>query len=67
MTEQNILQNMKLGWSLANRGTGWWLTPPKSAKENQIQLSDVIVSELESKDLLITEELTWSAVAKLAS
>ncbi len=68
MDHEAILQKIEAGWSLTNRGSGWWLSSPhvpyKKTDKKQIRDSDVDALEKEGK---IVIELPYNtAKARLA-
>lgn len=57
MTEELILQRLKEGWDLADRGTGWWLSAPRIAykRTETVKIDDSLVDSLIKQSLIKTE------------
>lgn len=62
-----IVMSLKEGWTLTNRGTGWWLEEPhipyKRGKSELI--SDIVVEELERNKIVRIDVPYISAKATL--
>lgn len=37
MQEQDIIERLRAGWELANRGTGWYLSSPRKPYQQKEQ------------------------------
>lgn len=59
MTEEHnqVIEKMKQGWELADRGTGYWLTKPRKPYEQicQVKIDDDIIKVIESEGLITLE------------
>lgn len=57
MNEAEIIQKMKEGWELKNRGTGWWITKPRLPYRPWIQeqIPDETIEAMKKKGILKTE------------
>ncbi|MDV0844966.1 hypothetical protein [Klebsiella quasipneumoniae] len=56
MTEPEIIEHLREGWTLTNRGTGWYLTAPKVPyrKSKQYQIPERVVSAMEKDGIIKT-------------
>lgn len=36
MQEQDIIEHLRAGWELANRGTGWYLSAPRKLYQKEV-------------------------------
>jgi hypothetical protein len=57
MEKTEIIERLRHGWELANRGTGWWLTATRIpyCTSEQIQIEDVLVEQMKKEGLVKTE------------
>lgn len=58
-----VIDHLRNGWDLANRGNGWWLSEPRQPykRTESISIDDCIVDHLE-KAGLITLELPYTTL-----
>jgi hypothetical protein len=54
MEKSDIVQRLKQGWDLTNRGTGWWLSEPRIAykKTAAIPIPEAIVNEMKKEGII---------------
>ncbi|MBF4222659.1 hypothetical protein [Vibrio anguillarum] len=54
MFQNEVLMKLKQGWTLSNRGTGWYLAAPRVAysKNESVLVDDIVVDELITKKLI---------------
>jgi hypothetical protein len=52
MQKSDIVQRLKQGWNLTNRGTGWWLSEPRIAYKQTavILIPEVIVNQMKKRE-----------------
>lgn len=57
MSLDEIIEKMREGYELANRGTGWWLNAPRSPYQTvePVQIDDAKVNELVAVGKIKTE------------
>lgn len=57
MQKTEIIERLKHGWDLANRGSGWWLSAPRIPyrASEKYQIDDAVVEQMESEGLVKTE------------
>lgn len=67
MTKGEVIEKLQAGYDLANRGTGWWLSPPRKAyaSSKADQVTDEVMKELEASGQVKVELLTRSLRAYL--
>lgn len=68
MTPDQVLDRLRNGWQLANRGTGWWISePPRPYKRSGLERVDDLVVEKLKEDGMLTFELPFNTYfARLA-
>lgn len=56
MQEHEIVEHLRAGWELANRGTGWFLSAPQksSQRTEQYKIPDEVVKGMESAGVIKT-------------
>jgi hypothetical protein len=66
-TKNEIVEKMREGWTLTNRGTGYWLSEPRKSyeKTENIQIAPEIVSAMESESLIKLNTPCNSTIAEL--
>jgi hypothetical protein len=69
MKPEQIVQRLKEGWSLANRGTGWWLSAPRVdyRTTKTCRVDDHVVDQLVADGVLKTElpyNTLWARLAE---
>jgi len=54
MEKADIVQRLKQGWDLTNRGNGWWLSEPRIAYKQTavIPIPEVIVNEMKKEGIV---------------
>jgi hypothetical protein len=54
MEKADIVQRLKQGWDLTNRGTGWWLSEPRIAYRQTatIPIPEAIVNEMKKEGIV---------------
>jgi hypothetical protein len=69
MTADEIIEKLKTGHQLNNRGKGWWLSAPKrlGGGADAIEVDADLMNRLEADGTLEIELLTTSMRAKLPS
>lgn len=67
VTKDEVVQRLRTGYELANRGTGWWLATPRKAyaRPESVKLDDSLVDELEAEGRIKITMLSTSARADL--
>lgn len=67
MDKEQIIEKLKSGHELYNRGTGWWLSAPKRASgaADAVQVDGDLMNTLESDGTLRIVMLTRSMRAEL--
>ena len=57
MEKTAIIERLRHGWELANRGKGWWLTAPRIPyrASEQTQIEDAVVEQMKREGLIRTE------------
>jgi DNA invertase Pin-like site-specific DNA recombinase len=68
MEKTEIIERLKNGWELANRGKGWWLTAPRIPyrRSEQSQIEDDVVEQMEKQGLIKPELGFYAFFARLA-
>ena len=68
MTKNEVIAQLKAGYELVNRGTGWWLSTPTKpyTRPESIQLDDAMVKQLEDDGAIKIDLLARSLKATLA-
>ncbi|QJT37100.1 hypothetical protein E4188_22635 (plasmid) [Aeromonas media] len=56
MQEQDIIERLRAGWELANRGTGWYLSSPRKPYQQKEQhpIPDEVVRGMERAGVIKT-------------
>lgn len=67
MDKEQIIEQLKGGYELYNRGTGWWLNAPKRASgaADAVKVDDDLMNALERDGTLRILMLTRSMRAEL--
>lgn len=67
MDKEQIIESLKAGHKLHNRGSGWWLSAPKrrSAAADAVQVDSELMNKLEADGTLRIVMLTTSMRAEL--
>ena len=54
ITPAEIIEYLRNGWELANRGNGWWLSEPRKPYQRRalIHIDDSVVDNLEKAGLI---------------
>jgi hypothetical protein len=67
MDKEQIIERLKAGHELHNRGTGWWLSAPKrrSGAADAVQVDSDLMNALEADGTLRIVMLTTSMRAEL--
>lgn len=67
MDKEQIIERLKAGHELHNRGTGWWLSAPKrrSGPADAVQVDSDLMNALEADGTLRIVMLTTSMRAEL--
>jgi len=54
MEKSDIVQRLKQGWDLTNRGTGWWLSEPRIAYKRTavIPIPEAIVNQMKKEGIV---------------
>ena len=57
MEKTEIIDRLRHGWELANRGAGWWISAPRIAYRTTetIKVDDALVEQMEKEGLVKTE------------
>lgn len=68
MTDREILQALAAGYTLRNRGTGWWLVKPRKAYEPQdmVEILPSQIASLEGAGYINTTLGMWHIAATLS-
>lgn len=67
LSTAQIIEKLQAGYALNNRGTGWWLSPPKrtSGAADAVQIDADLMTQLEAEGTLRIVMLTTSKRAEM--